>query len=132
MMRYNNNPANIRFSKRNKWVGLQGCDNGFCKFIDITFGIRALIVILRRYIKVYKCNDVQKIIERFAPPSENNTRAYVRFVCNYLSTRGCSSTDIKYGSPDFCVLCCAIMWFESNFSCDKVRVANLINLFNLK
>lgn len=132
MMRYNNNPANIRYNVLNRWLGLTGKDNGFCTFSDIVFGIRALCILLRTYISKYKCDDVTKIISRFAPPSENNTCAYIRYVSNYLSTRGYRSNNIMFGTKQFCCLICAIMFFESNTSCDPVRVENIINMFHLK
>ena len=53
-MRYKNNPANIRFNKKNNWLGQIGSDNGFCVFDTLEHGLRALIVLLRNYINVYK------------------------------------------------------------------------------
>lgn len=132
VMRYNNNPANIRFDNRNKWQGLIGEKNGFCEFSDISFGIRALIVLLKRYIKSYKLTDVEKIISRFAPPSENNTRAYIRYVSNYLSSRGFQSVDIEYNSSAFHSLVCAICWYETNFPMNRMRVRDIIQMYNLK
>mgnify|MGYP002515618838 CR=1 FL=1 len=37
----------------------------------------AAAVILRTYIKKYRCDTIAKIIARFAPTNENNTEAYI-------------------------------------------------------
>ena len=39
---------------------------------------------LRKYIITHRCNTIRKIIARWAPPSENNTEAYIRTVAKTL------------------------------------------------
>lgn len=131
-MRYKNNPANIRFSESNKWLGQLAPSNGFCQFEDIAYGIRALCIVLRTYIRNYNFTSVPQIISTFAPDFENNTPAYISYVCKFMAGRDCNTTGISFGSKDFCVLCCAIMWYETHFACSRVRVENVINMFNLK
>lgn len=79
----NNNPGNIRDSN-DKWQGLAKIDNdtSFAVFEDPTWGIRALAVILITYQDRYKLRSIRTIINRWAPPSENNTDAYVNQVAN--------------------------------------------------
>lgn len=76
----NHNPGNIRHSN-DKWQGLapadEQTDKDFCKFIDPTWGIRALAVLLITYQDKHKLRTVRGIINRWAPPVENNTSAYV-------------------------------------------------------
>lgn len=131
-MRYKNNPANIRYDKHNTWLGQVDPLNGFCQFSDIAYGIRALCIVLRTYIRKYGFSSVPQIISTFAPDFENNTFAYIRYVSTYMAGRDCCTTGIKFGTKDFCVLCCAIMWYETNFPCSRVRVENIVNMFNLK
>ena len=78
----NNNPLNIRISS-NAWKGKvpQNTDGAFEQFVDMTYGYRAALATMRTYIKKYGCNTVEKIINRWAPPSENNTLAYIKHVC---------------------------------------------------
>lgn len=77
-----NNPLNIRFNPANQWQGQQGCSQqGFCIFKNIAYGFRAAYVLLSNYIK-NDYNTIEKIINRWAPPSENNTKEYIRFVCD--------------------------------------------------
>ena len=75
----NHNPLNIR--KGNEWQGeSKGNDNEFETFINDAYGLRAGLIIIRKYIKVHHCDTIAKIITRWAPPTENNTEAYIRTV----------------------------------------------------
>lgn len=78
----NNNPLNIR--KGSNWKGERPIqkDKAFEEFVSMEYGIRAGFYILRKYVTGYfgltdKFNTIEKIITRWAPPSENNTRAYI-------------------------------------------------------
>lgn len=77
----NNNPGNIR--RGQKWQGLSPLqtDNEFCVFSRPEYGIRALCRVLRTYQAKYGLRDVRSIINRFAPPSENNTESYIHSIC---------------------------------------------------
>lgn len=44
-------------------------------------GLRAAFKLIRRYIDVYDCNSISRIISRWAPRSENATEDYIRYVC---------------------------------------------------
>lgn len=77
----NNNPANIR--RGCNWKGLirQQKDKEFCQFVSMSWGIRALLITLRTYVKKHHLHTVREIITRWAPPSDgNNTEAYIKFV----------------------------------------------------
>lgn len=77
----NNNPGNIR-DGNDKWQGLSKTDTDpeFCVFDAPTWGIRALAVLLINYQDKHKLRTVRAIINRWAPPNENNTDAYVNSV----------------------------------------------------
>lgn len=77
----NNNPANIR--RGCNWKGLirQQKDKEFCQFVSMLWGIRALLITLRTYVKKHHLHTVREIITRWAPPSDgNNTEKYIEFV----------------------------------------------------
>lgn len=77
----NNNPANIR--RGCNWKGLirQQKDKEFCQFVSMSWGIRALLITLRTYVKKHHLHTVREIITRWAPPSDgNNTEKYIEFV----------------------------------------------------
>lgn len=77
----NNNPLNIRIG--NTWLGEvpNPTDSDFEQFSAIQYGLRAGFVILRRYIRRYGRNTIAKIINAWAPSSENNTQSYIDAVC---------------------------------------------------
>lgn len=70
---------NIRYDARNKWRGQIGREKGFCKFSDPMYGLRAAAILLCRYVRQGD-NTVDKIISRWAPPSENATDVYIAYV----------------------------------------------------
>lgn len=78
----NNNPGNIDYNKNNNWRGQTGIEEGvakprFARFDTPENGIRALAKLLLNYQRLHKLNTVREIINRWAPPVENVTSAYV-------------------------------------------------------
>ena len=81
----NNNPLNIR--KGNNWKGERKpqSDPAFEEFESLQMGLRAGFIILRNYQRIslapkMRANTIRKIINRWAPPSENNTLKYIETV----------------------------------------------------
>ena len=58
-------------------------DSAFVQFTSMAYGYRAAFVLLRTYRTKYGCNTIRKIINRWAPPKENNTEAYIRHVSEW-------------------------------------------------
>lgn len=80
----NNNPANIRGASY-QWLGEVGRDNqNFVVFSSPVYGIRAAYRVLQTYRNKYGLMTPSGIINRWAPPNENNTSAYVAHVANTL------------------------------------------------
>lgn len=80
----NNNPGNIRLNPYILWEGqIIGDDPSFVKFKSMTFGIRALMKLLINYEK-RGYNTISKILNRYAPPNENNTNNYIQIVSKKL------------------------------------------------
>ena len=78
----NNNPLNIRRSK-DKWKGLRAvqADAQFCQFESLEYGWRAAFYLLTRtYYHKYRLYTIRAIISKWAPPCENNSKAYVENV----------------------------------------------------
>lgn len=75
----NNNPLNIRYSPSNKWIGAvaKNTDGVFEQFTTMAYGYRAAMQLLRKYINQYGLTTVSEIINRWAPPTENNTTGYI-------------------------------------------------------
>ena len=73
----NMNPGNIRLGE--SWLGLRTkqTDPDFCQFTSMIYGCRALLKLLRTYVEKRGCTTIRKVVERWAPPSENDTTSYV-------------------------------------------------------
>ena len=92
----NNNPGNIDRSPNNKWQGrmprekmtaAQRDEKRFEVFSTPAWGIRAMCILLITYFDRHGCNTVQKIINRWAPPVENDTGAYVAAVARAVGVQ---------------------------------------------
>jgi hypothetical protein len=106
----NNNPLNIEWNALNNWVGLTGTDGRFCIFDTPENGIRAAAKILDSYAK-RGINTIQKIIETWAPATENNVAAYVDSVCKSMG-RTPGAVIIK-ASGDYVPLLAAMIKHEN-------------------
>lgn len=74
----NKNPGNIRYSKFAQNAGAIGTAGGFAVFPDEDTGISAITALLRS--DTYRNLTVGDAIRRYAPPHENDTRAYQRYL----------------------------------------------------
>lgn len=77
----NSNPGNLRKSK-DQWQGLadKQTDFQFFQFKSADFGIRALATTLITYQDKYNIRCIADIINRWAPPEENDTGSYASSV----------------------------------------------------
>lgn len=84
----NNNPGNIDYNRANKWQGQMppndALEKRFARFDSPENGIRALGKLLQTYQNKYCLDTVKKIINRWAPPVENDSGAYVRAVAQKI------------------------------------------------
>lgn len=82
----NNNPGNIRISN-NDWKGKVpkdlNTDKKFEQFIELKYGVRAMTVLMRNWIKKGTANTIEKIVNRYAPPNENKTADYIQLVSQW-------------------------------------------------
>jgi hypothetical protein len=92
----NNNPGNIVKSGGTPWLGeiRPSKDVRFAQFSSMEYGYRALFKLLQNYSKLHGCSTVRKMITRWAPPFENNTEAYIRFVCKHAGVDADATIDI--------------------------------------
>jgi len=138
----NNNTANIKLSF-DVWLGQRPVGDTderiFCVFYNIDFGLRALFVILHNYlIKGY--DTPEKIINRFAPSSENRTEVYLQYVLTFQpspliemdeSLTIKRNTKIEWRSFPFYALCAAICLYESNYILTYSKFNSIIKHFKL-
>lgn len=78
-----NNPGNLRPSHP-PWQGEGSVYRGFAVFDSMENGIRALGKQLLAYQARHGVDTVREAIERWAPPSENDTESYIHFVAHVL------------------------------------------------
>lgn len=89
----NHNPGNIVKSGR-KWDGQAGNDGRFVKFKSAEHGIQAVGELLLRYQDDGR-NTIAKIITRWAPPRENNTKAYIAAVAKSTGYKAGQKLDLN-------------------------------------
>ena len=77
----NNNPLNIRHSA-DRWEGRrkEQTDPSFVQFESMAYGYRAMFVLLDTYRCRYGLTTIRQMINRYAPPKENFTEGYIRFI----------------------------------------------------
>jgi len=84
----NHNPMNIRENHQSDfdWVGEheKDLDKDFEEFSSPEYGIRAGVRILNTYQTKYGLNTIEGIINRWAPPNENDTESYINSVAHGL------------------------------------------------
>lgn len=82
----NNNPGNLVLTAI-KWQGkipnAKNTDKHFEQFTTLVYGIRAMLKDVINDIKKGK-NTVRKLINEYAPPHENDTKAYIDHVAKVL------------------------------------------------
>ncbi|AXF40831.1 internal virion protein with endolysin domain [Shigella phage SFPH2] len=92
----NNNIGNIRVSK-DQWEGATGDDGSFVTFDTPDSGVRALAKNLMSYGR-QGYDSIEKIINRWAPPSENDTQSYIDSVVAATGIPASQSIDLT--NPD--------------------------------
>lgn len=92
----NANPGNIRKSK-DQWEGAIGDDGAFVIFDSPESGVRALAKNLQSYGR-QGYDSIEKIINRWAPPNENDTQAYIQSVASATGIPATQSLDLT--DPD--------------------------------
>ena len=132
-----NNPGNIRHG-RSEWKGMaadQTVDAEFVHFEEPVWGLRAIVRILRNYYDRYGLRSVKAMIQRYAPPNENDTGAYIKTVADRIGVGPEDDVDID----DLATLVelvraivrveCAAgpldgeRWFEDDLVIEAIRIA---------
>ena len=123
----NNNPLNIRRVAGTKWKGqaAEQKDKEFVQFESLAWGLRAAFCILNTYRRKYKAVCVEDIINRWAPPSENDTRKYVETVCRLTGFGGKERLE----ESQLPALVCAMAFVECGALISKETILKGFRLF---
>lgn len=91
----NCNPGNIRQSKtRYQGEVVPSRDKAFKQFRSMAWGYRAMFVVLDSYRRMgYR--TIRQMITRYAPPVENHTENYIRYVAEWSGTRADKPLDTQ-------------------------------------
>jgi len=109
----NNNPGNIRNSST-VWQGeiTPSKDKSFKQFTSMSYGYRAVIKLLQNYRKMHNLKTIAELINRWAPPTENKTSAYITRVCKEMQVPSTYVPDIN-DKATMCAMAAAISQVEN-------------------
>ncbi|MGE0718409.1 MAG: structural protein [Alphaproteobacteria bacterium] len=102
----NNNPLNVRWDGRTEWRGqdpIRRSDrslktdgtHGFVVFVEPVWGLRAAARTLWNYQNKHGLDTVAKIVGRWAPPNENETKSYVKRVAKEMGVSPVEPVDLR-------------------------------------
>jgi hypothetical protein len=83
----NHNPCNLRYNRATPWQGLDNPpldDHGLCRFVDDLHGLRAGAKDIHNKFARDGLKTVRAIVDKYAPPNENDTAAYIAFVAERM------------------------------------------------
>lgn len=124
-----NNILNIRKVKQYNWLGSEGDTRGFVNFQDTNACIRATCIMLMRSYRIAGADTIRRIITRYAPPSENDTENYIKFVSEYCNKDPDVSLKTKI---DYADLICAMAKMETGWKLKRAEVLDVIFCYNLR
>lgn len=93
----NNNPGNLNYAGQTGAVLEDGSSARFAKFGSTAEGVSALAKQLQRY-GDRGLDTISKIINKYAPSSENNTQAYIEALSKRLGVSGDQKLDLNDSS----------------------------------
>lgn len=114
-----NNPGNIR-KTNTKWQGEVPSATGFEAFQNVVYGLRALMINVHTLYTRDGKNTISKLISAWAPPNENDTKSYVKFVSEFMNVPENKKLVLNRGT--YIALAKAIARFENGHA-----YAGLIN-----
>ena len=124
----NNNPGNLRQSGvRFKGEVVPSQDPAFKQFETIAWGYRAMFVVLNTYRKRGACT-ICDLLGRYAPPSENPTDDYLRFVA-HRSAVGADDEVDTLDRETMTAIAAAMSAFENGSPADHRALAEGWQLF---
>ena len=122
----NNNPLNIRHSVDVFQGEIKGEDKSFKTFSSMLYGYRAAFVTLATYLS-RGWNTIEKIITRWAPPSENDTGRYIANVEKWSGVPHNKELTAADGA-DYIMIVAAMSFMENGQNADISQVTAGFNL----
>lgn len=122
----NNNPLNIRHSADTFQGEIKGNDRSFKTFSSMPFGYRAAFVILATYLSK-GLNTIEKIIAKWAPPTENNTANYIVMVEKWSGVPRHQQLTAANGA-EYILIVAAMSFVENGVNADISQIQAGFNL----
>ena len=123
----NNNPLNIRHNPDCFQGEVRpGTDRAFKQFKTAAYGYRAAFVTLGTYLS-RGWNTIEKIVSHWAPPNENDTKAYIANVEKWSGVKRDKVLTAKDGE-DFVKIVIAMCRVENGVTADPLAVCEGFNL----
>ena len=107
----NNNPLNIRKSTDVFQGEIRSEDKAFKSFKAMSYGYRAAFKLLYNYYDKYKLDTIRKMISRWAPKNENDTKAYIGVVSKKAKIR--PDTVLFFKRDEMCAIVAAMSEVEN-------------------
>ena len=112
----NNNPLNIRHNADIFQGEIKGKDKSFKSFVSLDYGYRAAFVTLATYLSRGQ-NTIEKIIAKWAPPSENDTVSYIEKVERWSGVPRNKELTAAAGA-DYILIVAAMSFMENGQNAD--------------
>lgn len=110
----NNNPGNLRPSSAYTWRGETGADEAHYLIFDTAHnGLRAMAINLLNQQRKHGLHSLREIFTKYAPPSENNTTAYIASMAVALNVGPDDTLDLWRDREQFELLCRAVIRHEN-------------------
>ncbi len=135
----NNNPLNIRrMGTKRLWQGQREDvkEKEFCVFNTREMGYRAAWILLDNYLLWFAQHGepycISSIISRWAPSTENNTRAYINRVCKLTNINSEELLKAPFLDKErFMKIVAAMTCVENGISMDEVPMESIEKGFRL-
>ena len=112
----NNNPLNIRKNSEQFQGEIKGKDKSFKTFSSMPYGYRAAFVTLATYLS-REWNTIEKIITKWAPPTENDTESYISSVERWSGVPRYKELTARDGS-EYMLIVAAMSFVENGQNAD--------------
>lgn len=116
----NHNPGNVRRVKGQDWKGELPIDPtdprydaAFEQFVAPVWGLRAMAKIILKYQSKHACDTIRKIINRWAPPNENDTESYILHCADTVGVSADQTIKLSADTKRFAMLMATIIKHEN-------------------
>lgn len=123
----NNNPGNLVYVPTRNWEGrkIPRTDKKFDQFVQLPFGVSAMIKVLAENIDAGK--TLEELVNKYAPPSENNTVSYMNSAAKKV---GLSSVKSRMNRSHLKALTITLIQLENSTTITDAEYQAAYDLFN--